>query len=535
MANTPVYRVSVVSRSTQAVNYRNRKGSTKIDFEGTELLPEAKGEARIDSKPNGLNIAAGFEHMPSARTFGPAYLTYVLWAITPEGRAQNLGELLLEDGKGTVHVTTDLQAFGLIVTAEPYFAVTRPSNLVVVENRIRANTKGWEQPINAKFDALQKGEYTADLTAADLPGSRGDKNIPLDLLEAENAVAIAKATGAEKYAPDSLHRAQDFLNRGEDYYQRHQSKQAIGTVTRGAAQAAEDARLLTIRRKQDEQAAQQRAEQQRKVDEARLQAEQDQQRRAEAEHQRELAEQQRRLAEQAQQQAMLQQQQAAADAERARAAAQQAEQARLQAQQQTEQMRQRLLEQLNSVLQTRETARGLVANMPDVLFDTGKSTLKPTARERLAKIAGIVLAYPDLKLQIEGYTDGTGSEEFNQQLSEKRAAAVRDYLVTQGVSLNNVTAQGYGMNNPVASNSTADGRRQNRRVDLVVSGTAIGRQSGQPTSGNASADSASYDSGARSVTSNPQTDTTNPNITPSTPSTPAAAPTTCVSNPPPQQ
>lgn len=169
-------------------------------------------------------------------------------------------------------------------------------------------------------------------------------------------------------------------------------------------------------------------------------------------------------AEQAQQQAQMQ--------------AQQSDQARQQAENEKQQMRARLLQQLNQVLETRDTARGLIVNMPDVLFDTGKSDLKPAARERLAKIAGILLAYPDIKVEIDGYTDSTGSLEFNERLSQARAEAVRSYLGAQGVKSDSMTTQGFGPNNPIAPNETSSGRQQNRRVEMVVSGQSIGEATG---------------------------------------------------------
>ena len=155
---------------------------------------------------------------------------------------------------------------------------------------------------------------------------------------------------------------------------------------------------------------------------------------------------------------------------------QKAEAAAAEAIRQKEEQRQRLLNQLNQVLETRDTPRGLVVSMPDVLFDTGSYTLKPAARERLARVSGIVLAYPDLRLEIEGHTDSVGSDEYNQILSEKRAASVRDYLMNNGVSINNVIARGLGKGNPVADNSTAAGRKLNRRVEMIVSGDVIGTQ-----------------------------------------------------------
>ena len=491
MDRTPVYRVNVVSRSTNAVNYRHRSGQTKVDMRGTSIQPQITGSATVDSKRGRLQIDATLDHMKPASFFGPEYLTYVLWAITPEGRPVNLGELIPNsDGKVSIRVTTDLQAFGLIATAEPYFSVTRPSDMVVAENIVRSDTKGWEQPITARFDALERGEYTVDVPASQLPATSADrKHVPLELLEAENAVAIAKTAGAQQYAPDALARAQTFLDRGQDYMRRKQGRDAIGTVARGATQAAEDARILTIRRKNQERAENERREQMQRTQEAQARAATEAQRAEQARLEAENAARQKAEADQARQQAELAAQQAAQERQQAEAAkqaalaeqqrlaaqAQQAQQQAQQAEQEREQMRARLLQQLNQVLQTRDTARGLIVNMNDVLFDFGKATLRPGARLRLAKVAGIIQAYPDLKLQIEGHTDNVGSDQYNQELSERRAAAVRDFLVQEGVPLNNVSAQGYGKQDPVASNATAEGRQMNRRVDLVVSGQAIGQ------------------------------------------------------------
>jgi outer membrane protein OmpA-like peptidoglycan-associated protein len=503
----PVFRVNVFARTTKAVNYRNRGGSTTVDFRGTDLMPDVAGHAKVDGKAGRLAISVELTHMKPASSFGGQYLTYVLWGITPEGRAVNLGEVMPGDnGKDKIDVTTDLQAFGMIVTAEPYYSVTHPSNKVVAENILRQETKGFEEPIDAKFDVLEGAQYTIDVPAEQLPSSQADPKVPLDLLEARNAVAIAKAAGAKQYAPDSLTKAEDMLQRAEDYYQRKQGRTPIGTAARGATQMAEDARVLTLRRKEQErldaekrasQEAKEKAEAdaqaaQERANQAQAQSDEDARKRAQAELAQ--AEAQRQQAE-----ALAQQQQAQAEAEAARQAAEDAarqqQQAQLQAQeaerekqeaiQQKEAMRTRLLAQLNQVLQTRDTARGLIVSMPDVLFDFNKFTLKPEARERLARISGIVLAYPDLKLQIEGYTDSIGSDEYNQTLSEKRAEAVRDYIVGSGVSMNNVAAQGMGKTAPVADNSTAAGRKLNRRVEMIVSGDVIGSQVTPGTSGDA--------------------------------------------------
>ena len=482
----PVFRVTVTERTTKAVNYRHRGGPTEVDFRGTELMPEVGGHAKVEGKGGRLSIDAEFTHLEPVRKFGGQFLTYVLWAITPEGRALNLGEVLPgENGKDKLDVTTDLQAFGMIVTAEPYYAVTHPSNKVIAENILRQGTKGFEEPIVAKFDVLEGAQYTIDIPVDQLPSSRSSEKVPLELLEARNAVVIAKAAGAQQYAPDSLTKAEDMLQRAEDYYQRKQGRTPIGTAARGATQMAEDARVLTLRRKEQakldaerraHEEAQAKAEAdaasaQQQAAQAQAQSDEDARRRSEAEAAQAEAQRQQAAA-------LAQQQAAQAEAATAQQAANQAEQQRQEAVRQKEEMRARLLAQLNQVLQTRDTARGLVVSMPDVLFDFNKYTLKPEARERLARISGIVLAYPDLKLQVEGYTDSIGSDEYNQTLSDKRAEAVRDYIVTSGVSMNNVVARGMGKADPVADNSTAAGRQLNRRVEMIVSGDVIGNGRG---------------------------------------------------------
>ena len=482
MDQTPVYRVNVVSRTTRAVNYRHRGGSTTVDMRGTELMPAIKGRAKVDGKEGRLAVDVQLSNLEPAAKFGGQYLTYVLWAVTPEGRAVNLGEVVPNtEGKSSLNVTTDLQAFGLIVTAEPYFAVTRPSNKEVAENIIRQETKGFEQPMDAKFDMLEGGQYTIDVPVSQLPSTTADPKTPLDLLEARNAVAIAKAAGAETYAADSLRKAQDFLTRAEDYFVRKQGRTPIGTAARGATQMAEDARVLTLQRKEQERIATEKRIQ----EERRAKAEADAKAASEAEaaakaqaeedlRRRQQAEADRLAAEKAQADA----QRAQAEADAARASAQaEAEKQRLAADEairQKEAMRDRLLKQLNQVLETKDSPRGLIVSMPDVLFDTGQYTLKPAARERLARISGIVLAYPDLKLEVEGHTDSTGSHEFNQRLSEKRAASVRDYLVDANVPINNVVARGLAETDPVADNKTTAGRKLNRRVEMIVSGDVIG-------------------------------------------------------------
>jgi outer membrane protein OmpA-like peptidoglycan-associated protein len=510
------FKVNVIQRSTQAIDYRDRGGTTQVDFKGTSLIPKIEGRAKVTGHTGRLAIDASFHHLQPARSFGPEYLTYVLWAITPEGRAVNLGEVMPNgDGDCYVQVTSGLQEFGMILTAEPYFAVTRPSDVLVAENIVRPDTAGGIHPITAKYELLQKGQYTVNIPVTELPASNLEhqKKTSLQILEAENAIAIAQASGADQYAPDTLQKAKDYLSQAQEYERRKQGKTPIGTVARAAAQAAEDARLITLEKKQQERVAAERRRSQERIrqaqseadreaaraDEARLEAQRQSDQRALAEQERQAAElaksqadqarlaaqqekieaqQQLQQAEAARQAALQQQQALSQQAEQARLQAQQAEQARLQSEQQAEQQRQRLLQQLNQVLQTKDTAKGLIVNVSDVLFDTGKATLKPGARVRLARVAGIILAYPDLKLEVDGYTDSTGSLDFNMGLSERRAAAVRNFLVSQGVSSANIAERGFGPDNPVSSNSTAAGRQMNRRVEMVVTGEAIGSNFG---------------------------------------------------------
>ncbi len=497
----PIFRVTVVSRTTKAINYNHRDGSTPIDFRGTELMPAARGRAKVDSKMGSTKVETHLEKMTPASQYGPEYMTYVLWAITPEGRANNLGELVLQGDHANLLSTTDLQSFGLIVTAEPYFAVTQPSDVVVAENFINKETEGTIQEVDAKYELLQRGQYVLNRSLYKQP--KVDPKGPLQLGQAENAVQIARLAGADRYAADTFQKALVDLQNAEDFlHGKSKDRKRAETNAREATQMAEDARIITFRKIQEEQLASERAAAAaREADaqeKARLSAEQarmDQQRRAQAEADQRAADSARQQAEQAKMeadQARVVAERAAADAAReraaadaARAAAEQQQQAALaeadraklgmqKAEAEKAELRERLRKQLNLILETRETARGLIVNVSDVLFDFNKYTLKPGAREKLAKVAGILLAYPGLNIKVEGHTDSIGSDEYNQKLSESRANSVRDYLTAQNVPGANVTAVGLGKNDPVASNDTAAGRQQNRRVELVVSGEPIG-------------------------------------------------------------
>ncbi len=488
--SVPVFKVDVVSRSIPAINFHHRQGTTNVDLRGTALMPTAKGKVRVDSTAGATRMKAETTKMVPPETFGPEFLTYVLWAISPEGNAKNLGELVLKNGgdNSSIETTTSLQAFGLIVTAEPYWAVSQPSDVVVMENEVRNDTTGTIETIDAKYQLLRRGQYTMNVQSTALQPMIRDKRVPLQLREAREALAIARAQGADHYAADTIQKGLTDLQNAEGFYISRHNEKELETDARQATQMAEDARLISIREEaadalaaerkasadaqaaaqaraqQEAERAAQAAAQAREADSERAAAERA---RADAERAKAEAQQAQLMAENAKAQAQQEQLKAQQEAEAARAAASKAEQDK-------QAVRAQLLDQLNKIMETRDTARGLIMNMSDVLFDFGKATLRPEAREKLAKVSGILLAYPTLRVQIEGNTDNVGSDAFNQTLSEKRAFGVRDYLVAQGVDGNKLTAIGYGKSRPIASNDTAEGRQQNRRVELVLSGDVIG-------------------------------------------------------------
>jgi outer membrane protein OmpA-like peptidoglycan-associated protein len=570
----PIYRVTVTARTAKAISYRHRSGATKIDFRGTELLPGARGEAKVESKQGRIEIEVEFDGLEPATRNGTEYLTYVLWAVTPEGRTSNLGEVLLNGTKSKLDVSTELQVFGLVVTAEPYFAVTQPSDLIVMENVMRADTVGKIEEIDAKYELLQRGQYQH---LANPLALKADRKLPLELYEARNAVQIARAMGADRYAAETFRKAEKSLADAEAYQQRNAGRKPVTMTAREAVQTAEDSRAIAVKRQEEDALAAERqaamdrearAENRRvtaqsetdrvtreaeaarvqalaqaeglkrendarvaagvadadrlrlenearataaKIEADRLKADNDTRMAAagaeadrlradndsrataaKAEADRLKADSDSRIAAADRLRADNDSRMAAAGAEadrlkhenEAQRAATQAEldnaarqTARLEAQK--VELRVLLLQQFNAILQTRDTARGLIVNMSDVLFDTGKSSLRPLAREKLAKVAGIVSGHPGLRLDVEGYTDSVGGDAYNQQLSEQRGESVRGYLTQQGMAAGSVSSKGFGKTQPVASNDTAQGRQLNRRVELVISGEVIGTEIGK--------------------------------------------------------
>ena len=467
-----IYNVKVVQRSLDAVNYLNRSGATHVGFTGTDLMPSAKGDAKVNAVTGKTEISARFEGLTSANGFGPEYLTYVLWAISADGRPQNLGELELAGNKASLDVTTSFQTFGMIVTAEPYFAVSTPSDVIVLKNVFTDNTTGVLQQVNVHYQLLPRGLY------ADTAGSKSEshpitdrEHTPLALFEAYNAERIAQVVGAEQYTPDIMKEvATDIQNAQDIQSSKHRDVKMEFTYARGAVEHAEDARIVTLRKEAEQR---QQEAQQAKVA-AQQQAQQSQEQAEQAQLQAAQAQAQANAAATAQAQAEAAKAKADADAANARAQAAEANQRAANSEASAQALRESLLKQLNTVLQTTETARGLVINLSDVLFDTGKYTLKPNTQVSLAKVATILELYPGLKVQVEGYTDSVGAPALNQKLSENRADGVKNFLVQNGVPQDKATAMGYGATDFVADNTTAAGKAQNRRVELIVSGEAIG-------------------------------------------------------------
>lgn len=475
---SPIFHVTVVENTVTAINYQYREGPTKIDFKGTVLLPDAKGDATVDSKRGRTDIDANFDHLLPPQRFGREYLTYTLWAVTPEGGVRNLGEIVPgPNNKASLHVSTDLQAFGLIVTAEPYSAGREPSNVVVLENRVRPDTEGKIEQVQAHYELMPRGHYTwqepdqLSSAIADTPKVSMDRyEAILEVYEAQNAIGIAQAANAQKYAPQTLAKAQQLYDAAQQMNARKESSRLVVQDAREAVETAEDARMIADRKRQEETVAT-----------AQTQASEAQQAQARAEQQVQQAQAQ---AEAAQNQADAERaarQQAEADAAAARERAERAEASaqtvvvqpevtvvRPEVDTQKSELRMGLLEQLNGVIAMRDTSQGLVATVPDSAFSG--STLRPAVSGQLARIAAIVQAHPGLQVEVEGNTDSAATDA----LAEQRAEAVRSSLVAQGLPAASVTAQGLGDSHPIGPNSSPAEREANRRVEIVITGNPIG-------------------------------------------------------------
>ena len=474
--SVPLYHVTVIERTVKAINYQYSSGPTPIDFKGTVLMPEAKGQAMVESKAGRTEIDAKLEHLRPPTRFGHEYLTYVMWAVTPQGHPKNLGEVLPgHSDKASLHITTDLPSFGLIVTAEPYAAVRQPSDVVVMENEIRPETLGQIEPINAKYELLPRGHYTyqvpSDMVAAEGDGAK----VPMDQYEsllqvyqAQNAVQIARAAGADQYAADTMHKAEVELANAQSLRASKADRSAVVMAAREAAETAEDARTIAIQHKHDAEIAA-----------AREAASQEQSRRMAAE-----AEAQRLRAEASADRMQLDQertarQQAEAQAAAAQAAAQQARLTPAPAPvvvtvppahndaQQKGALRASLFQQLNgSGLRAVDSPRGLVVTVTPREFESGMPRFSP--------IAAMVAAHPGLTVEVSGHCDTNSAE--SERVWRQRAEMVRDILVRSGVPAQSISTRFEGASRPVASNASAYGREQNRRVEITIAGEPIGNQ-----------------------------------------------------------
>jgi outer membrane protein OmpA-like peptidoglycan-associated protein len=473
---------NVISGTVAAIGYPVG-GMTRVNMMGTAAASQASGEAKVEARNDGTDIELKVSSMPQPTTLGAEFLTFVLWTVTPDGTTRNLGEIVTnKNGEARLDVKAQSQTFALIVTAEPYYAVSMPSEAVVLVNETRNNTRGKIYPDNS-YKLMKSAVYIKSGNPLALTPDL-DK-VPLDMYEARNAVEIAKSRGAEQFAPEVLAKAQSSLQSAEDSLAHDAGKNQLISVARQTIQYAEDARALAARREQtariekEKQAAAAAAAEKAKT-EAEAQAA------AEAKRQAELTA-AKEAEMKAQAAAQSAEQKAAADIAAAKAAAAAAaEQAALQAKADaakqeaanalaaTAALRAQLLKQLNEVLQTTETSQGLVVRMADVLFKTGKYALNNQAQLKLAKLSGIIQAHPGLILAIDGYTDNTGTPQFNMNLSQQRADSVRQFLITQGLAPATISSTGLGQADPIADNSTAAGRTQNRRVNIIVSGKVIG-------------------------------------------------------------
>jgi outer membrane protein OmpA-like peptidoglycan-associated protein len=471
---------NMISGTVAAIGYPVGGGGTKVSMVGTPAAPQANGEGKVDAKVGGTAIELKVMGMPQPTTLGAEFLTYVLWTVTPDGTTTNLGEIPInQSGQGGLQVKAQSQTFALIVTAEPYYAVRMPSELVILVNETRKNTKGKIYPNNS-YKLMKRSDYSREGNPLALTPDL--KKVPIDMYEARNAVEIAKSRGAEQYAPEIFLKAQSSLKTAENVLAQGSDKNRVISAARQTTQFAEDARSLSAQLRETA-----RIEKEKEEAAAQAKAQADAQAAVEAHRQAELTA-AREAQMKAESQAKAAEAKMAADQAAAKAAAEQAalqakeeaakeEAARAQAA--TAALRAQLLQQLNEVLQTTDTPRGLMVNMADVLFESGKYALSTDAQLKLAKLSGIIQAHPGLNLAIEGHTDNTGTPELNMKLSQQRSDAVRQFLTTQGLLPDSISSSGFGQDDPIADNNTATGRKQNRRVEIIVSGEVIGAEIGK--------------------------------------------------------
>jgi outer membrane protein OmpA-like peptidoglycan-associated protein len=491
-------------RTTLAVRYVENKKTT-VNLTGTSLAPRVLGKADIEYKKNDARIKLKVENLDSPQTYGIFYTTYVVWAVTPEGQADNLIELP-SGYTAELQARTSAQTFGIIITAEPHSEVKRPSQKVVAETTLPKNATAGVQTTQAEYRADRSNLYES----SDNDVLKADYTTPRLVLGARRSLDIARKAGAKEFAADEWKQAEAKLNTLEQIWPRNlKDENKFSGLARDVMRLAQVARDLATEREEQARIENERQERLRRLAEAKAEAEKaqadaertrleaerakaeaerakleaeraeraaaDERARREAsareaeaarariESERLKAESERRAAEDAARRAEADRAAARADAERAQRMAEDAKRER-------DAALQKLYVSLSEILDTKRETRGFIVNLGDVLFDTGKATLKPAAREKLSKLAGILLAYPGtLLLEIEGHTDSVGSDQLNNKLSQDRAGAVSSYLVSSGVKSEKIKAvRGFGKSKPIATNDTAAGRQQNRRVEVVI-------------------------------------------------------------------
>jgi len=492
---------------------------TSVNMAGTSLDPRASGKAEVEFKHGRSMIKLEMENLGHPQALGAYYTTYILWAIAPEGQAESLVELPI-GGKLHLDATTKLQTFGLMITAEPHARVALPSPVIVAENVLRSRTEGGT--------GVSKIEYSGDsgawyVVSSSSPALNADYNTPLLILGARRAVWIAQRADAQSFAAPELREAEvklEVLEQNWPQSRRHnddrKNQERYGGQARDVMGLAEHARSLSVERSAQARLAEERrnssntiAQAQSDADRARTEADRSA---TDADRARSQAERATTDANRSRSQA----ERATADAERSKSEAERARMseregaeraardsdisrervARAQSDTETakaneatatdeamrsrhqaedamrerDAARQSLFVSLSAILETRREARGLIVNLSDVLFDTGQATLKSGAREKLSKLAGILMAYPGgYQVEVEGHTDSVGSEQSNMRLSQGRADSVHDYLLQSGVKPERMKAgRGFGETTPVASNDTAAGRQVNRRVEIII-------------------------------------------------------------------
>jgi outer membrane protein OmpA-like peptidoglycan-associated protein len=495
----PVKAVKDVTATRESMALSYPEGVTiGIKFQGTHRLTGASGEAKIERKKGMTEIEIELDEMKPATFFGGDYNTYVLWTVSPEGVVDNVGEFVLEGNRSKLNVSTPLETFGMFITAEPHFLVSAPSRFVVMENTRPASRIGNPIQVSQIKYRGYDGVYNFERESlANMRETKGERRS--DLASARTAVSLAERFGAEQYAAAELAKAREALKKTESAVASGSDKRNVMLLGHEVVRLAVDAQKLAEerafqaaldaeRKKHTDEtarleqlnkeaqseaeraklAAQQRELQLRMEEQARRdatkQAEEAARRAADEERLRREADERARLAQQ-------QSQQLAAAKSESDLAAERAKQDAEKARQEREEARSKMQQALSSVVETRETARGLVLNLPDILFDFNKATLVPQAREILSKVAGILLVAKGYRLSVEGHTDSIGSEEYNQKLSDKRAQAVHDYLISSGLSSSIISTRGFGKTQPIADNSTAAGRQKNRRVEIVIEDT----------------------------------------------------------------